>query len=256
LDDQDRVTVPVEETGGGDDGGVVDGGATTGVDGCSNAAKPGFVCIRRAIEGERLADTWPEPAAAVDGAAAARLRDEAGVATALREDIESGTVGIGAIGRSLTDAGMLFNVPSETVGGNAAGRFPADESLELVLGAGADSETRGATAAGGAGFFINLWWSPGDEGGVTEGGTAAIGRDGGTEDSGWATTGDAGAAGRWMRLCRLGASVSPAKAGAMKAIVKSQAKAVTPTVCPVRYERCENSGMVTSARSWLEASYS
>lgn len=191
----------MEETGGGDeggvaDGGVLDGGVTTGVDGCSNAAKPGAICMRRAIEGERLAGVGPELAAAVDGAAAARLRDEAGVATAPREDIESGVVAIGMIGRSLTDAGRLFDKPSETVGGNVAGRFPAAESLELVLGAAVDSGTRGATTAGATGFFINLWWSASDEGGVTEGVTAAIGREGGTEDSGWATTGDAGAAGR------------------------------------------------------------
>jgi hypothetical protein len=203
--DQDRVTVPVEETGGGDeggaaDGGVLDGGVTTGVtigvDGCSNAAKPGAICMRRAIEGERLADVGPELAAAVEGAAAARLRDAAGVAIAPREDIESGGVAIGMIGRSLTGAGRLFDIPSETVGGNVAGRFPADESLELVLGAGVDSETRGATAAEAPGFFINLWWSASDEGGVTEGVTAAMGREGGTEDSGWATTGDTGATGR------------------------------------------------------------
>lgn len=77
----------MEETGGGDGGGVADGGVldgevTTGVDGCSNAAKPGFNCMRRVIEGERPADVGPEPAAAVDGTAAARLREEAGVATA------------------------------------------------------------------------------------------------------------------------------------------------------------------------------
>lgn len=203
--DQDRVTVPVEETGGGDkggaaDGGVLDGGVTTGVtigaDGCSNAAKPGAICMRRAIEGERLADVGPELAAAVEGAAAARLRDAAGVAIAPREDIESGVVAIGMVGRSLTGAGRLFDIPSETVGGNVAGRFPADESLELVLGAGVDSETRGAMAAEAPGFFINLWWSASDEGGVTEGVTAAMGREGGTEDSGWATTGDTGATGR------------------------------------------------------------
>ena len=195
----------MEETGGGDkggaaDGGVLDGGVTTGVtigaDGCSNAAKPGAICMRRAIEGERLADVGPELAAAVEGAAAARLRDAAGVAIAPREDIESGVVAIGMVGRSLTGAGRLFDIPSETVGGNVAGRFPADESLELVLGAGVDSETRGATAAEAPGFFINLWWSASDEGGVTEGVTAAMGREGGTEDSGWATTGDTGATGR------------------------------------------------------------
>jgi hypothetical protein len=77
----------VEETGGGDEGGVADGGVfdgevTTGVDGCSNAAKPGFICMRRVIEGERPADVGTEPAAAVEGAAATRLREEAGVATA------------------------------------------------------------------------------------------------------------------------------------------------------------------------------
>lgn len=195
----------MEETGGGDkggaaDGGVLDGGVTTGVtigaDGCSNAAKPGAICMRRAIEGERLADVGPELAAAVEGAAAARLRDAAGVAIAPREDIESGVVAIGMVGRSLTGAGRLFDIPSETVGGNVAGRFPADESLELVLGAGVDSETRGAMAAEAPGFFINLWWSASDEGGVTEGVTAAMGREGGTEDSGWATTGDTGATGR------------------------------------------------------------
>lgn len=87
----------------------------------------------------------------------ARLRDEAGVATAPMEDIERGVVAVGTIGRSLTAAGMLLDVPSETVGGNTTGRFPADESLELVLGAAVDSETRGATTAEGIGFFINLW---------------------------------------------------------------------------------------------------
>jgi hypothetical protein len=96
----------------------------------------------------------------------------------------------------LTDAGRLFDILSETVGGNVTGRFPADESLELILGADVDSETRGATAAGGTGFFSNLWGSASDEGGVTEGVAAATGREGGTEDSGWAATGDAGAIGR------------------------------------------------------------
>ncbi|MEQ1796037.1 MAG: hypothetical protein ABL970_17820 [Nitrospira sp.] len=60
---------------------------------------------------------------------------------------------IGTIGRSLTDAGMLFDGPSEAVVGNAAERFPVDESLELVVGVAIGSEASGALATG---FFINL----------------------------------------------------------------------------------------------------
>lgn len=91
---------------------------------------------------------------------------------------------------------MLLDVPSGTVGGNVTGRFPADESPELILGADADSETRGATVAEGTGFFSNLWGSASDEGVVTVGGAAATGREGGTEDSGRATTGGVGVTGR------------------------------------------------------------
>lgn len=152
------MTLPVEDTGGGDEGGVADGGVpagttTTGVDGCSSAAKPGFVCMRRAIPGERVAGVWLELTAAVGAAAAASLPDEAGVATAPREDIESGVVLIGAIGRSLPAAGILFNVLS---GPGVPGRFPAGDSLELVPGTAVGSAARGGIAVGETGFFINL----------------------------------------------------------------------------------------------------
>jgi len=158
---QDRVTLPVEDTGGDDEGGVAAGGVpdgvtTTGVDGCSSAEKPGLICMRRAIAGERVAGAWPWLIAAVGAAAAASLPDAAGVATAPREDIDNGVVLIGAIGRSLPAAGMLFSVLSGPVGANAAGRFPADDSRELVLGVAAGSGTRSVGPVGETGFFINL----------------------------------------------------------------------------------------------------
>lgn len=156
----------MEETGGGEeggdgggvaDGGVLDGEVTTGVDGCSNEAKPGFICMRRVIEGERPADVGTEPAAAADGTAAARLREGAGVATAPRDDIERGIGAIGRIGRSLPAAGIFCDVMPEPVGAAAGERVPADESLKLVLGAATGSEARGAMFAAVTGFFINLW---------------------------------------------------------------------------------------------------
>jgi len=94
--------------------------------------------------------------AAVGAAAAASLPDAAGVATAPREDIDNGVVLIGAIGRSLPAAGMLFSGLSGPVGANAAGRFPADDSRELVLGVAAGSGTRSGGPVGETGFFINL----------------------------------------------------------------------------------------------------
>jgi len=112
--------------------------------------------MRRAIAGERVAGVWPELTAAVGAAAAASLPDEAGVATAPREDIESGAVLIGAIGRSLPAAGILFNVLSGPAGAGVTGRFPAGDSLELVPGTAVGSAARGGIAAGETGFFINL----------------------------------------------------------------------------------------------------
>ncbi|MEQ1796036.1 MAG: hypothetical protein ABL970_17815 [Nitrospira sp.] len=63
--------LPVEETEGGDEGGVAgggvpNGGVTTGADGCRSVAKPGVCWMSRAIEAERLVDVGPELAAAVD----------------------------------------------------------------------------------------------------------------------------------------------------------------------------------------------
>ena len=137
--DQERVTLPVEGTGGGDAGGVADGGVPDGVtmmgvDGCSSAAKPGLVCMRRAMAGERAAGVWPALTAAVGVAAAASLPDEAGGASAPREGSERGVVLIGAIGRSLPAAGMIFSRLSGPLVEGAVGRLSADDILELVLG--------------------------------------------------------------------------------------------------------------------------
>lgn len=195
------MTLPVLDTGGGvaggvAGGGVVDEGVTTGVDGCSNEANPALIWTKRAIEGERLTFACPELAAAVNGATAARLRDGAGVAPAPKGDIERGGVAIGTIGRPLTDAGMLLGVLSRTAEGKAAEGLAADDSLELILGVGVGSEAKGASTAGGSGFFINLWWSVNDAGAWTKGGAAAIGREGGAEGSGRTASAKAGAAGR------------------------------------------------------------
>ena len=74
--DQDRVTLPVEDTGGGVEGGVarggvVDEGVTTGAYGCSKPANPGLIWTSRDMDGARLAMGRPDRAAAVNVAAAA-----------------------------------------------------------------------------------------------------------------------------------------------------------------------------------------
>lgn len=183
------MTLPVEATGGGDAGGAADGGdpdgvTTTGVDGCRSAENPGLICMRRAIAGERVAGAWPWLTAAVGAAAAASLPDEAGAATAPMEDIDRGVVLIGAIGRSLPAAGMLFSVLSGPVGVGVAGRFPADDSLEPVLGTTVGSTARGAGVVGDTGFFINLWWSVSGEEVVPEGVIAVSGCTRGAAESG------------------------------------------------------------------------
>ena len=114
----------------------------------------------------------------------------------LREDIESGLGAIGVIVRSPTGAGVPFDGLSDTVGGAGVGMFPAEDSLELVLDEGLGSDVRGALTTAEAGFFVNLWWSVCDEGGVTTGAVAATGREGMTADSGRGTIGDAGVSGR------------------------------------------------------------
>ena len=74
--------------------------------------------------------------------------------------------------------------------------FPAEDSLALVLDEGLGSDARGALIIAEAGFLVNLWWSVCEEGVVTAGAVAAIGRDGMTADSGCGTIGAAGASGR------------------------------------------------------------
>ena len=112
--------------------------------------------MRRAIEGERPAGASLEFAAAVDCAAAARLRADVAGAALPRADIKSGGVAIGTIGRSMTGAGALFDAPSATVAGDAAARYPAGESLELVVGVTVASGVERLPADGDNGFFINL----------------------------------------------------------------------------------------------------
>lgn len=189
------------DTGGGvaggvAGGGVVDEGATTGADGCSKPANPGLIWTSRDMEGARLA------MGRFDCAAAAALRDAVGAARLLREDIDSGLVATGAIGtigtivRSLAGAGVLFDGPSDPVWGAVAGMIPAEDSLELVLDEGLGSDVRGALTTAEAGFFVNLWWSVCEEGGVTAGAVVAAGRESMTADSGCGTVGNAGASGR------------------------------------------------------------
>lgn len=201
------MTLPVLDTGGGvaggvAGGGVVDEGATTGADGCSKPANPGLIWTSRDMEGARLAMGRFDCAAAVNGAAAAALRDAVGAARLLREDIDSGLVATGAIGtigtivRSPAGAGALFDGPSDPVWGTVAGMIPAEDSLELVLDEGLGSDVRGALTTAEAGFFVNLWWSVCEEGGVTAGAVVAAGRESMTADSGCGTVGNAGASGR------------------------------------------------------------
>lgn len=195
------MTLPVEDTGGGVEGGVagggvVDEGVTTGADGCSKPANPGLIWTSRDMEGARLAMGRPDCAAAVKGAAAAVLRDAGGAAMLLREDIEIGLVAIGTIVRSPTGAGVLFDGLSDPVWGVVVGIFPAEDSLELVPDVGLGSEASGPLTAADAGFFVNLWWSVCDAGGATAGAVAATGRDGMTADSGRGTIGNVGASGR------------------------------------------------------------
>ena len=201
------MTLPVEDTGGGVEGGVagggvVDEGVTTGADGCSNPANPGLIWTSRDMDGARLALGRPERAAAVKGAAAAMYRDAAGDAMLFSDDIDSGLVATGAIGtigtivRSPAGAGALFDGPSDPVWGAVAGMVPAEDSLELVLDEGLGSDVRGALTTAEAGFFVNLWWSVCEEGVVTSGAVAATGREGMTADSGCGTVGNAGASGR------------------------------------------------------------
>lgn len=195
------MTLPVEDAGGGVEGGVagggvVDEGVTTGADGCSKLANPGLIWTSRDMEGARLEIGRPDCAAAVNGATAAMFRDAVGVAMLLREDIDSGLMAVGTIVRSPPEAGVLFNGLSEPVGGAVIDRLPAEDNLELVPDVGIGSEARGVLTTAEAGFFVNLWWSDCEAGGATTGAVAATGREGMTADSGRGTIGDAGASGR------------------------------------------------------------
>jgi len=117
----------------------------------------------------------------------------------LREDIESGLVAIGTVGaivRSPTGAGVLFDGFPDPVRGAVVGMFPAEDSLGLVCDEGLGWDVRGALTTAAVGFFVNLWWSVCEEGGVRAGAVAATGREGMIADSGRGTTGNAGASGR------------------------------------------------------------
>lgn len=194
----------MEDTGGGVEGGVagggvVDEGVTTGAGGCSKPANAGLIWTSRDMEGARLAIGKPDCAAAVKGAAAAMFRDAAGAAMLLNEDIESGFVAMGTIGaivRSSTVAGVLFDGLSAPVWGVVVGMLPAEDSFELVPDERLGSDERGALTAAKAGFFVNLWWSVWEEGIVTAGAVVATGLEGMTADSGRGTIGNAGASGR------------------------------------------------------------
>lgn len=166
------------------------------------------------------------------------------------EAIEDDVVAIGTIVLPPADAGVIFATASDTVGGTVDGRLPTEGSLELIAGEGVESVKRGVMVAEEIGFFVNLWRSDNDDGGMTDGVNVAFGRVGSVEGLGGVTSGETGAAGRWMRLWRRGVSVSPARAGTMNAIVKSHAHEVMPAVDLVW---CENCGVVTSARSCLGA---
>ncbi|ULA63625.1 MAG: hypothetical protein LZF86_110324 [Nitrospira sp.] len=163
--DQERVTLPVEDPGDVDEGGVAGGevvgvGVTTGADGCSKLANPGLIWASLDIEGARLAAGRPDCAAAVNGDAAAAFRDAVGATTLLSDDIESGLVVIGTIGaivRSPVGAGMLFDGLSVPFWGVAGKRVPAEESLGLVCGEGIGSGGRGALTTAEVGFLVNLW---------------------------------------------------------------------------------------------------
>lgn len=198
------MTLPVEDTGGGvaggvAGGGVVEEGVTTGADGCSKPASPGLIWTSRDMEGARLAMGRPDCAAAVNGATAAAVRAAVGAAMLLREDIESGLVASGTIGAivwSPTGAGVLFNELSDPVWGAGAGMFPAEDSLELVPDEGLGSDVRGALTVAEAGFFVNLWWSVCEEGGVTASAVAATGLEGMVAATGRGTIGNDGVSGR------------------------------------------------------------
>lgn len=154
----------------------------------------------------------------------------------LREDIESGLVAIGTIVRSPTGAGVLLDGLAEPVWGVAVGMLSVEDSPELVLDEGIGSDARGALTTADAGFFVNLWWSVCEEGVVTAAAAAATGREGMGADSGRGTIGNAGASGRWIRLCCLGVAVSPARAGTMTAIVRTQMHMERVTVGLFLYE--------------------
>ncbi len=224
------MTLPVLDTGGGvaggvADGGVVDEGVTTGADGCSKPANPGLIWTSRDMDGARLAMGRFDCAVAVNGTAAASLRDAVGAARLLREDIGSGLVAIGTIGaivRLPTGAGVLFDGLSGPIWSAVVGMFPAEDNLALVLDEGPGSDARGVLTTAEAGFFVNLWWSVCEEGVVTAGAMAATGREGTTADSGRGTIGNAGASGRCIRLCCFGVAVSPARTGAANTIARSQ----------------------------------
>lgn len=117
----------------------------------------------------------------------------------LKEDIESGFVAMGTIGaivRSSTGAGVLFDGLSAPVWGVVVGMLPAEDSFELVPDERLGSDVRGALTTAKAGFFVNLWWSVWEEGVVTAGALVATGLEGMTADSGRGTIGNAGASGR------------------------------------------------------------
>lgn len=156
------MTLPVDEAGGVVEGGeagggVVDEGVTTGADGCSTLANPGLIWTSRDMDGARLVMGRPDCAAAVNGAAAAVLRDAVGAAMLLREDIDSGLTEIGAIVGPSTDAGVLFDGLSDPVEDAVVGRIPAVGRLEFALTEGLGSEVSGALAVAEVGFFVSLW---------------------------------------------------------------------------------------------------
>ncbi|SPP63211.1 hypothetical protein NITLEN_10297 [Nitrospira lenta] len=59
--DQERVTLPVEDTGGGEvGGGAVGVGVIAGVDGWSKFANPGLIWTSRDMDGARLVMGRPD----------------------------------------------------------------------------------------------------------------------------------------------------------------------------------------------------
>lgn len=129
----------------------------TGVEGCKRAAKLGLIWASRDMDGESLGEDVPElPAAAVNGEAAASVRDVGGAATLLSDDIESGVAVAGVMARSPSDAGAVLSGLSDTTEVAGEREDIAEDSVDIVPVEEVVPEEGGALTTADTGFFINL----------------------------------------------------------------------------------------------------